>query len=299
MGKGMKAFLIAACVCILLGILLLAGVLIMGGKDIVKQAVSGGIYFSEDGFHIGDMDVSEYIDTGKLEFDSTKEKEFLADSFENLDFDLTAGSFEIVEGDSDKIIVRSAKKIDMAQSGKTLTVVTDKGVKVHSFGIANKGHHVEITLPKDKKFHNIELEVGAGQLEADSLVAEDIKMHIGAGSIIVDTLTCEEGEIVVGAGEAIINEGVCGKLDLEVGLGDLQYDGSLSGDLDAECGMGNMDISLDGKEEDFNYQIEVGMGSITVENNSYGGMAQSKEIDNGADAKMDLDCGMGSINIEF
>ncbi len=297
MGKGIKAFLIAACVCILVGMVMLIGVLACGGRDAVAQAITGGVYFSEDGLHVGGMNVFE--DTANLEFDSAKEMKFSADSFENLDLELTAGTFEIVEGDSDKIIVRSAKKINMAQSGKTLIVDTDRGVKVHFFGISDEGHHVEITLPKDKEFRKMDIEIGAGQLEADSLIAEDIEMQIGAGSIIVDTFTCEKAKISVGAGESIIKEGLAGKLDLDVGFGDLQYDGSLSGDLDADCGMGNMDICLDGKEEDFNYQIDVGMGDISVGNNSYGGMVQSKDIDHDAEADMDLDCGMGSIKIKF
>ena len=302
MGKGMKAFLIAACVCILLGMLMLIGVLAFGGKDVVAQAVQGGIYFSEDGFHVGGIDVDMdmvFGDTAKMEFDSAKEMKFSADSFENLDLELTAGTFEIVEGDTDKIIVRSAKEITMISSGKTFYLDTDKGVKVHFFGINDEGNHVEITLPKDKEFRKMDIEIGAGQLSADSLTAEDIEMKIGAGSIIVDTLTCKEGKISVGAGEAIIKEGTAGDLDLDVGLGDLQYTGSLSDDLDADCGMGNMDIRLDSEEEDYNYKIDVGMGDVTVGGNSYGGMAQSKEIDHDADAKMDLDCGMGSINIKF
>lgn len=82
-------------------------------------------------------------------------------------------------------------------------------------------------------------------------------------------------------------------------MGELWYAGSLAGDLDADCGMGNMDVRLDAKEEDYNYKIDVGMGDISVGNNSFGGMAQSKDIDNGADADMDLECGMGSIKIHF
>lgn len=299
MGKGMKALLITACVSVFVGLALLVGVMACGGKDVVAQAVQGGVYFSEDGFHVGDMDVLKFENTAELEFDTAKEMKFSADSFEDLELELTAGTFEIVEGDSDEIIVRSAKKISMIQSGKKLVIDTDKGAKVHFFGVSEEGHHVEITLPKDKEFRNIDVEIGAGQLEADSLTAKDIEMQIGAGSIIVDTLICEEGKISVGAGEAIIKEGISGELDLDVGLGDLQYDGVLSGDLDADCGMGNMDIRLDGKEEDFNYKIDVGMGDITVGNSSYGGMAQSKEIDNDAEAEMDLDCGMGSIKIKF
>lgn len=297
MGKGMKAFLITACVCILVGMVMLIGVLACGGKDAVAQAINGGVYFSQDGFHVGGMKIFE--DTANMEFDIGKEMEFAADEIENLDLELAAGTFEIVEADTDKIIIRSAKKIRAGQSGKTLEVDTDKGVKVNVFGVTNEGNHVEITLPKGKNFHKIDLEVGAGQLNATPIISDEIEMEIGAGSIISNGFVCKKAKISVGAGEAIVNNGAAGYLDLDVGLGDLQYTGSLMGDLDADCGMGNMDIDLDGLEEDYNYQIDVGMGDISVGHNRYGGMAQSKDIDNDADKDMDLDCGMGSINIKF
>ncbi len=297
MGKSIKGFLIAACVCILTGIIILIGVTVSGGADVVAEALKGGVYFSEDGFHVGGSMVFE--DTADMEFDEGKNMEFAAGDIKNLDIELAAGTFEIVEGDEDKIIIRSAKKIRASQSGNTLKIDTGKGVKVHFFGISDEGNHVEITLPKGKEFHTIDLEIGAGTMNVDTLVGEDLELEIGAGEIIVDELACEKAKISVGAGKAVIDNGIAEELDLDVGMGEIWYAGSLAGDLDADCGMGNMDVRLDAKEEDYDYKIDVGMGNITVGNASYGGMAQSKEIDNDADSEMDLDCGMGNIKVHF
>ena len=297
MGKGIKVFLITACVCILMGIILLIGVIACGGADAVAQVIDDGVYFSQDGLHVGGVNMFE--DTANLKFDEGKEMEFVAGDIKNLDIELAAGTFEIVEGDDDKIIIRSAKKIKASQSGDTLKIDTGKTVKIHFFGISDEGNHVEITLPKDKEFHTIDLSIGAGTMNVDTLVGEDLELEIGAGEIIVDELACEKARISVGAGKAVVDNGAAEKLDLDVGMGEIWYAGSLAGDLDADCGMGNMDVRLDSKEEDYNYKIDVGMGNITVGNASYGGMAQSKEIDNDADADMDLDCGMGNIKIHF
>lgn len=297
MSKVVKGFIIAACVCILIGIIMIVSVMVSDGAGVVADVMQDGVYFSDDGFYVGGTTMFE--DTAEMEFEIGKEMEFAADEIENLNIELAAGTFEIVEGDADKIVIRSAKKIKAAQSGKTLNVNTGKGVKVHFFGISNSGNHVEITLPKGKEFHTIDLEIGAGELNADALYGEELEMEIGAGTITVEDLACGKAKISVGAGEAIVENGVTGELDLDVGMGDLQFDGSLTGDLDADCGMGNMDLELTGFETDYNYKIDVGMGDISIGNASYGGMATSKEIDNDADAEFDLDCGMGSININF
>lgn len=297
MSKVVKGFLIAACVCIVLGIIMLIGVIAGGGADVVAQTLQEGVYFTPNGFYVGGQKMFE--DTTELEFEAGKEMEFAADEIENLNIELAAGTFDIVEGDEDKIIIRSAKKIKASQSGKTLNVNTGKGVKVHLFGGSDGGNRVEITLPKGKEFHTIDLEIGAGEMDADALLAEELELEIGAGEIKVDELACEKAKISVGAGKAVVDSGSAEELDLDVGMGDLWYAGSLTGDLDADCGMGNMDVRLDSKEEDYNYKIDVGMGNITVGNSSYGGMAHSREIDNDAEADFDLDCGMGNIKIHF
>lgn len=297
MGKVIKGLLVTASVCILLGVIILIGVSFSSGKDVLTDIVQEGVYFTDDGFYMGGRKV--FDDTANMEFDAAKEMEFAADEIENLNLELTAGTFEIVEGDADKIIIRSAKKIRTKVNNKTLSLDTGKRVNVHFWGMTEEGHHVEITLPKGKEFHTIDVEAGAGQVIADSLKADEVELEIGAGSIMTEELACKKGKINVGAGESSVKNGTAEELDLDVGLGELYYKGSLTDDLDADCGMGNMDIYLDGTQEDYDYKINVGMGEISIGNDSYGGTSQSRTIDNDADADMDLDCGMGCIKIHF
>lgn len=297
MGKGIKVFVITACVCILMGILLIVGVLACGGKDVVSQTLRNGVYFSEDGFHVGGTVV--FGDTYNMELQSGNDMEFDADEIKNLDLELTAGTFTIKEEDTDKIIVRSAKKIDVSQDGDTLEVSTEKRGKIFFVGGTDEGNRIEITLPKGRNFHKIDIEVGAGQMNSGYLYSDEMEMEIGAGSITMDGFQCKKAKVVVGAGEAIIKDGYVGNMDMEVGLGDIQFNGFLDGNLDADCGMGNMDIELLGLEENYDYKIDVGMGDVTIGNNKYGGMATSKEIDNNKNKVIDLDCGMGSIKIKF
>jgi DUF4097 and DUF4098 domain-containing protein YvlB len=299
MGKGMKALLITACVCVFVGLALLVGVMACGGKDVVAQAVQGGVYFSQDGFHVGNMNVLKVENTAELEFDTAKEMKFSADSFEDLELELTAGTFEIVEGDSDEIIVRSAKKISMIQSGKKLVIDTDKGAKVHFFGVSEEGHHVEITLPKGQEFHTIDLSIGAGELVADTLVAEKLKLELGAGTTTITNCLCETADISVAAGEVTIANGTVENIDLDVAMGELQFAGSVMDELDADCGMGDMRIELPGESSDYNYTVDCGMGDIEVGDSSFGGVASSKKVDNDADIDLDLDCGMGKIEVAF
>lgn len=299
MSKVLKGFLIAGCVCIILGIAVLVGVVASGGSAVVRDVIeSGGVGWDASGFHVGASRVWNYEDNGAQLSAIDKEYTFSADDIENLDIELAAGSFKIMEGDGKEIIIRSSKGVEVSDSGNAVSIETPNHHRIFKVG-ETEGQRVEITLPKGHEFHTIDLEVGAGELTVDSLLAEKITLELGAGRIEVDNFLSETAVISVGAGEVIVDNGIAKDMDLDVGMGDFWFNGSVSGDLDADCGMGNMDITLTGQESDYDYQIDCGMGEVSIGNSSFGGMSSSKEIDNDAEAEFDLECGMGSINIKF
>ena len=56
---------------------------------------------------------------------------------------------------------------------------------------------------------------------------------------------------------------------------------------------------LDGKESDHNYQLETSMGSMSIGDNEFAGMASERTMNYGADSDFDLTCSMGSMEIYF
>ena len=296
MDKFLKICLGVASVSIVLGIIIVAGIAVSGkGRDVIDVMENGGVYFDENGFTVGNK-----IVFGDVEITEANGKEFTypADEFDNLDIELAAGTFEIMEADVDEITIRSTKDVKVSAKGNTLHVETPK--RTHIVSVGNEDiQRVEITLPKGMEFHTIDLEVGAGVLVADALVAEKLKLELGAGSAEIANCICETADINMAAGEVIIENGAVEKLDLDVAMGDLYFAGSVSEELDADCGMGSMEIELPGKASDYNYAVDCGMGEVTVGDSSFGGVASSKKVDNNAGIELDFDCGMGDINVIF
>lgn len=296
MDKFLKICLAAASISIVLGIIIVAGVAISGkGREVIDVMEDGGVYWSENGFTVGNAVVF-----GDVEITEANGKEFTypADEFDNLDIELAAGTFDIMEADVDEITIRSTKKVKVSAKGNTLHVETSK--RAHVISVGNKDvQKVEITLPKGKEFHTIDLQVGAGTLVADILKADKLKLELGAGTAEITDCFCETADIKMAAGEVIIGNGTVSKLDLDVSMGELQFAGSVREELDADCGMGSMTLELSGESSDYNYTVDCGMGDITVGDSSFGGMASSQKIDNNADIDLDLDCGMGDIEVIF
>lgn len=126
------------------------------------------------------------------------------------------------------------------------------------------GAGIEIYIPKDAKLKDMDMDIGAGKVAMEN------------GSLI----SCE-------------------KLTLDVGAGSCTLNLDLSKDADVECGVGEIVLNLQGKESDFDYAVECGIGSVQIGDTEYSGLGTDKTISNRSKKKIDAQCGVGSIAIDF
>lgn len=289
MGKVVKGFIIGACVCIVVGVVFFVGAACAGGISGAKSIMeNGGITIG-----ISSDDVQEW-NTASEHTVSLEDMDT-----PNLDLELGAGDFEIKESDTEDIVVKSSKKINVSKNGDTIKIHTPEHFAFVSIGFTEPHNNVTIEIPKGMKFDDVKMNIGAGELRCENITADSLKMELGAGTIVTENYTSKEAVISVGAGEIIVGEGTAEDMDIDVGMGSFIFHGTVNGELDVDCGMGNAQMWLTGSEDDFNYQIDCGMGNVTVGNTSYGGVATDQDFDNDADYDCDLDCGMGNIEIYF
>lgn len=139
---------------------------------------------------------------------------------------------------------------------------------------------LEILLP-DRVLEEMELDLGAAELTADRLQARQFSLDIGAGAgTIQSLLTSEDASLDIDVGELTIG----------------YFDGS---DLELDCGTEQLSITVAGEEQDYNYDLECGIGSIDIGGSSYSGLSSSHSVDNGAARIISADCGMGAISLRF
>jgi len=108
-----------------------------------------------------------------------------------------------------------------------------------------------------------------------------------------------EADISVGAGQIQIHDMEVGEFFAEIGMGELIARGDVAYGAELECSMGNIELTLEGSQSDFNYQIESAMGTMELGGQSFGGFASERRIDNGAGKEIEVDCSMGNITISF
>ena len=158
---------------------------------------------------------------------------------------------------------------------------------------------VTLYVPEGYHYKEADIELGAGELEFESLDADKISLGVGAGQISANGLRADSLEMEIGMGQIDIRDVNVKDLEAEIGMGNLMVEGNIEGNVDANCSMGNLKLMINGSQQDFNYKLDGALGNINLGSESYGGLGVSKRIDNGAQKNMEIGCEAGNITIKF
>ena len=259
-----------------------------------------------------------------------------AERIENLIFDVGGCRVEIRASEDDDYWFASedAKEYQCFAENNSLELRVKGGSWV---GNRNAEHVITLWLPKEATYQRIDLDIGGGELDVETLFGDAVSIDVGAGSIEADelsggqlvlelgageivlqsveadrfavnigagaaavtTLSARELEVEIGAGQLVIEDSTLENADISVSMGQIRYQGTVTGDLDADCSMGQISLELNGKKEDHNYEVDCSMGEINLGGESYSGMGSSRTIDNGSASSFELDCSMGNIDVRF
>lgn len=214
-----------------------------------------------------------------------------------------SGSIEI-ESNYRNIWGSYSRDVRCSQEGNVLKIRdrVDKKILRMKHGISDAT--LIIRLPEDYRFTDIDMEFGGADVTVDTmLLADQVQLVIGAGRLegksVKRLIDAKEIELLVGAGEMEVSGLRTEELDAECGVGNLRISDVTAEDCTLECGIGHLKLTLNGKEEDYDYEIQCGIGTVNLGSSSYGGLGASKRINNDADRKMNIDCGIGEVVVSF
>lgn len=231
---------------------------------------------------------------------------------DSLHLDAYYGSVHIVENAKNpneiRVKVEYRKKnhrrmVEAYQDGTALNI-RETGSKR---GRGNDSTRITIAIPgrmqeEPNILEKILLCQDAGEISVGMpLTAEVINITVNAGECDVESkLTAlKELKLDVGAGQMDIKSVEAPELFLDAGVGQLDVDSMTADDVKINCGIGSIDATVSGMENEYNYEITSNVGEVEIGDESYAGLGTSKSIDNGADRKMQIDCGVGSVELSF
>ena len=163
------------------------------------------------------------------------------------------GSIHLKKGtDTDVITVESIdinEKLGFRAFEKDGILYLTSNKKIKKSNNIGKGT-ITVTIPENMAFNEIELNMKAGKLKADQIRTKNLEVNAGAGEVNILEFQAEEAEFVCGAG-SVTASGDAGKK------------------LEADCGVGELLLNLKGVKEDYNYDLECGIGEIRCADESY------------------------------
>jgi len=110
----------------------------------------------------------------------------------------------------------------------------------------------------------------------------------------------EEIHIEIGAGEAIVNGLNGANASIAVGAGALYGNGmSITEKTEIEVGVGSVQLFVPRNEDNYNYNLSCGIGTIRIGGNEYTSVAGEKRIDNNSEAEFIVECGVGEVVLDF
>ncbi len=308
-------------------VLILAGVSFLFGTAITVAAASLGgrmprTAVINGGWHDGQWLFTSYESSGHRDHASLPADEIEQEFLEEYEYSDEQGlatweeeaQYDIEEAlDINAVISASGcSKIEVSVEAAGVEIV--EGKRDGSLYVAEAGKYIEweqkvdddtleLTIRRKRGIKNISWEDGRAQAILVIPTGEtfrEIEINVGAGYVAADTVTTGKLDLEAGAGSIIINFGNVQELSIECAAGSVEYRGTVGRELEAECQAGNIEAYLSGDKDEFNYELEVSMGNIEIDGETYGSLNTKKHLTNeGAVKKAELECEVGNIEILF
>lgn len=211
-----------------------------------------------------------------FEFSGIKEFELNASYIE---IDVKTHEQDIITVDTSGLKNGLEKYVVFENEESELKIEITNRKKWESFAHKSAGRMV-IWIPENLTFLDASFDVGACYLKIDSIKAEELSINVGAGRTVVKDFIASDLEVGCGAGQSILS-------------------GTVNGSADIECGVGEAKLALNGNEHEYDYQLKCDVGQITVGDNKYSGLGNEKHINNGTGNEIDIDCGVGNVEVTF
>lgn len=216
-----------------------------------------GIGFFDEG---SSMDFSSPVDMG--------------DEIDSLDFEVGAAKLIIEPGDSFSI---------MAENVNIYTCEADGGIwmlEAASTSVVSSSAQITVIVPADRVL-DLNLEVGAGELQIGAIQVNDFVVSIGAGTAKTELMDVQ------------------GMADIEVGAGSLNAKMTAPENVYIDCGMGSVSLELTASQDVYNILADCGLGSVKAGTLHIDGAGDKEYTSGSAEYDMSIDCGMGSVKVLF
>lgn len=242
------------------------------------------------------------ITAGLEMFENSKNSEAMVTKWEqeytninNLDIELDICKLTIKKGSTLKVEASQVSDQFKCKTEENKLKIEDRKSHSNIFNTRESKPEVIIYLPDNIELEEVSIETGVNETTIEYLKANQINLDMGMGKYDIDTILAKHAKIQAGAGEAIIKHANFEELKLEGGVGKLVLTSKVAKKADISSGVGKMELNLIGLPTDYKIKTETGLGNFVVNGQR---VADNQTLGNG-DAIIKIDAGVGETTVNF
>ncbi len=249
------------------------------GRDFARKMEKRVEFIDKDEDQENDNEDDDYDDNFFCSLSSEKEYE----QIDTLKLKVDFGEISILTSNDDNVHIKSCKHMDsnqleITQNGKELVLVSKTPLK--RWPRRHKHSEIAIYLPKNTALKTLDISMDAGKIDAEPLYVDHLNLELAAGSCSLEDLKA-------------------GFVSAKIDTGEFDLEGSIEHDLAIDCSVGKVDVTLDSASTDYNYTVMCDAGTVTIDETSYSGLTSQKTYDNHSSKNINLNCTLGTIDLEF
>ena len=214
-----------------------------------------------------------------------RENRFEAGEIDSIQLELDSADFMVQETDEEGQI-QIAAEVDEADAFECSVKKGELHIRYRRkkmfFRHVIDTARITLWLPKGKVYSVFTLEIGAGKadLKRSKLHCKTVNLEAGAGNIEVGVV--RESQLMFA----------------KIGAGNVSIESVQASDVRVECGVGTCSLGLEGREDEYNYEISCGIGEIKINDNRIQSIGAGELRKNTqALGTVKLSCGVGEIEV--
>ncbi|MCR4728139.1 MAG: DUF4097 family beta strand repeat-containing protein [Lachnospiraceae bacterium] len=221
-----------------------------------------------------------------------------ASEVSSLDFEFSAGKFEIVTAKTDRITVSvdGYVKYNFGLSSGGMLFIRPAGDSVFNIGLADNYSKIKVTIPEGFRAEDATVSLNAGNLKVDELSADKIELNLNAGNFEINKgIFADDLKISASLGSMFVYVADVEKASVNINAGSFVAgvtDKLKSAEINVSTG--SADITSAGSKKDFSYEITSGLGIVKVD-----GKRGKTDENSGARGEFRVNCNLGSVSINF
>lgn len=146
------------------------------------------------------------------------------------------------------------------------------------------------------EFDNVECEVASGEVYFENVTTTEWESSASSGSIHCVGLTADDVNHKGASGELVLDEGVIQSMDCDISSGDVYAEGIVIDNLNVKALSGSFEMSIEGAQSDYGYNLKSLAGDISCGNMDFEG---SLIVDSEKDKQIKVDLSSGDVTITF